>query len=554
MFFSSWGQMLGGAALLILTMGGGLAKAAEAPPVPLASGDDGACARLAAATIPDTSILSAAIQAAHAPVSGTEDRNGFVAPVPVTGLPAFCRVIGQIRPEPDSDIRFEVWMPVAQWDHRFHAVGNGGYAGSINYAVMAAALKAGKATASTDTGHQDRSTRSGWARGHPARIRDYGWRAIHLTAVAAKRLIASFYGEKPAYSYFMSCSNGGRQGLMEANRFPDDFDGILAGDPSAVSSQTIMSMVWTVQAQSAPGAAIRPGQAGLIRQEVLRQCDAIDGQADGIIADPRQCRFDVSSLTCGRSSSSDCFSPPQRDALRKIMAGPPLDRGRITGFGYPPSGTELGYPNPGSGWDGWIFGGVKSPLNHRIFPTGALQDFATAPYATVDTFDWTRDPGRLMAAADVDQNVRPDLGAFFRRGGKLILFHGWGDAGNPPQASIQFYQEMMRQGGGGPSNARLYMVPGMQHCTGGSGATEFGQYGERGVPLASDRPDRHIGAALQAWVEGGRAPEGIIASFAQKGQSVPGRQRLLCPFPQRAVLRSGADPDRAASYACRASN
>lgn len=539
---------LAGIAMAALTV-----SAADALGAVVAPNDGQACERLAEMAVPNTTILSARVQPANEPVDGSADTSGFVRPTLVSGLPTFCRVIGRIRPGADSNINFEVWLPMRGWDNRFHAVGNGGYAGSINYAAMAAALKAGKATASTDTGHQDKPTGSRWAKGHPARAIDYGWRAIHLTAQAAKALIAAFYGAGPKHSYFMSCSNGGRQGLMEAYRFPADFDGILAGDPSALPSQTIMSMIWTVQAQLPPGAAIRPSQTSLIQQEVLQQCDALDGQVDGIVADPRQCHFNAAKLACGSSPSPECLSPPQVGALRRIQAGPPKYRGKITGFRYPPSGTELGYPNAGSGWEGWIFGGPDSPLNHRFAPTGALRDFPDRPYATIETFDWKRDPGRLMAEADVNQNVRPDLRAFFRRGGKLIMFHGWGDPGNPPEESITFYEDLLRYSGGHQPNARLYMVPGMQHCTGGTGATEFGQYGARSVPLPGDSPDRHIGAALQAWVETGRRPEGIIAAVPRPDGSEPARERLLCPFPSRAKLRQGATPDSADSYVCASS-
>lgn len=305
------------------------------------------CATLAGLKLDQVMIESAVTQPASAPVAGANLPGMDGSPgagAAVAGLPAFCRVIGRIHPEPGSDIRFEVWMPSEGWDGRLNGGNNGGFAGSISYMDLASAVKAGQAGASTDTGHSGNGMESAWAEGHPERVRDYGWRGIHLTTVTAKKLLASFYGRGPDRSYFVGCSNGGRQALMEASRFPEDFDGIIAGAPAAVFTDLAMAMTNTLQAQLPPGAALRPEQARLLQSQVIEQCDAIDKQVDGLVADPLKCKVDVSKLACGVNRSPQCFTPPQLEALKRIHAGPRDASGRQVASGYPASGAEHGDP------------------------------------------------------------------------------------------------------------------------------------------------------------------------------------------------------------------
>ena len=515
------------------------------------------CAALANAKLDQVAIESTATQPASAPVPGARMPGMDGSPAggaQIAGLPAFCRVIGRIHPEPGSDIRFEIWMPSEGWTGRLNGGNNGGFAGSIAYSDLAAAVKAGQAGASTDTGHTGNGLESEWAKGHPERVRDYGWRGIHLTTVTAKKLIASFYGRGPDHSYFIGCSNGGRQALMEASRFPEDYDGIIAGAPAAVFTQVAMAMTGTVQAQLPVGAAIKPEQARLLQSEVIKQCDAIDSQIDNLVADPMKCKVDLSRLACGVDSSPQCFTPPQLTALEKIIAGPRDASGAQLTPGFPASGAEVGNPAPMLGWEGWILSAQKSPPAHVVFATGLLRDLVAKPFATPETFDFKKDPARLKAALSEDLDVNPDLRRFVDRGGKLIIWHGWADAAISPLATLDFYQASLRVSGSkAKESMRLFMVPGMQHCFGGTGAATFGQMG---APPGGATPDRSLGAAIQAWVETGRSPESLIgrkgiAEMMGAPSSAPEQQRLLCAYPNRAVLRLNADPDKASSYDCR---
>lgn len=523
-----------------------------APPIPAS-----ACTDLVGLKLADVEIVSATSQAAGAPVDGARlpgmNGNPGEGP-PVTGLPAFCRVAGRIHPEPGSSIRFEVWMPSTNWDGRLHGIGIGGFAGSIDYLTLGLALKAGQAAVATDTGHEGGSLDSAWAKGHPERVRDYGWRAVHLSTVAAKQLIQALYKRGPDHSYFVGCSGGGRQGLMEAARYPEDYDGIMAGAPAASFTELVIGMVNPLQAQLQPGAAIRPEQARLIQTEVLKQCDGIDGQVDGLVADPRRCHFDVAKLGCGTSNSPQCFSAPQLAALRRIYAGPRDASGRLLAGPYLPSGSEPGNPAPGLGWDGYLLAKPGAQPAAEALAGGVLQNFVQKPFATTATFDFNRDTPRLRAAMAVDMDAAPDLHRFFERGGKLVLFHGWADAAIPPENTLRYHSSMLRLSGPRAARSvRLFMVADMQHCLGGTGPDSFGQMG---APKPDDAPEHNIVAALQSWVEGHRpAPESLIGYRGLGGLMgipvvAPEKQRLICAWPNRDVLTPGGDPDKAASYSC----
>jgi feruloyl esterase len=469
-----------------------------------------------------------------------------------SGLPAFCRVVGSIRPERGSDIGFEVWLPSDRWNGRLYGAGIGGFAGSIDYMALGSAVRGGQVGVATDTGHKSTMQQSGWAKGHPERVRDYGWRAVHLSTITAKALARQFYGRGPDRSYFVGCSGGGRQGLMEAARFPEDYDGIVSSAPAASLTDLTVTMLNSVQAQLPAGAAIRPQQASLIQEEVLKQCDAGDGQVDGLVEDPRQCRFDVAKLACGTSTSPLCLSAPQVSALAKIYAGPRDASGRQLTAAYLPGGSEVGTPFPG-GWETYILKGT-APTGGEALAGGFLMDFVQRPFTTPATFDFTKDPQRLKAALSRDLDAPHDLRRFFARGGKLILWHGWADAAIPPEATLRYHAEMLRQSGARAKDAvQLYMVPGVQHCGGGLGATSFGQMGS---PQAGDTPARSMVTALRSWVEEDSRPGPLVARRGAGGMfgvpaAVTERQRLLCPWPGRAVLRPGADPDQASSYSCR---
>jgi hypothetical protein len=384
------------------------------------------------------------------------------------------------------------------------------FAGYINYTDLAAAVSAGQAGVATDTGHEAHATSGDWARGRAERIRDYGWRGVHLATVAAKQLVAQYYGRPPHKSYFIGCSNGGRQGLIEASRFPEDYDGIVAGAPASIWTNVAMSMISTVQAQKPKGARLRAGQIKFLQAETLQQCDLTDGLEDGLIADPRECKLDLGKLACGTSKSPQCFSPGQISALRRIYEGPRDSGGNQVAYGFVPSGAEVGNPVAFFGWEGWIAGTGDAPPFHEDYPREILENFVIHPFATVDDFDFSRHPDQLRNSLSAELDASPDLTRFFERGGKLIVWHGWADVAISPYLTLDFFDDL---------------------------------------------PDRSIAAAIQAWVETGRVPNQIIGVEATPmslgGGSKPGaREHLLCAYPARARLRAGADPASAASYTC----
>jgi Tannase and feruloyl esterase len=547
--------------LAVMTVAAGIAPqgsldvAAAQPSAPAVAKSGDSCARLGALHLKDVTISLATSIAKDAPVpnSGLSPMFGN-APVVGKAPAAMCRVVGHIRPTPASDIGFEVWLPASGWDGRLHGIGIGGFAGAIDYFTLAQGVRAGQATVATDTGHRGNMQESSWAKGQPEAVRDYSWRAIHLSTVAAKQVVAAFYGRRPDKSYFVGCSGGGRQGLMQAARFPNDYDGIVAGAPAASFSELAMALVNAHQAQVLPGATLRPSQTKFLQEEVLQQCDANDGQKDGLIDDPRQCRFDASKLLCSNSSSAQCFSEQQVGALRRLHAGPMNSAGLQLAGGYVPSGSEAGDPSPMLGWEGYLMSGGASNSAGRGLADGMLGALIQKPFATVETFNFDTDPARLRAASrelDAPANLR----RFFARGGKLMMWHGWADAAIPPEATLRYHAAMVRQSGArARDSVRLFMVPGVQHCYGGKGADVFGQ---SGAPSPSEVPERNIVMALQNWTEGKRsAPETLVGRRGHGGGMMgppapgPERQRLLCAWPKKAVLRNGADPDQATSYTC----
>ncbi len=516
------------------------------------------CESLAGLRLKDVEIVTATAQIADTPVEGARmpSMPGMQGAL-ISGLPAFCRVIGRIHPEAGSDIGFEVWLPAAGWDGRLHGVGIGGFAGSIDHMTLSTAVKAGQAAVATDTGHTGAPIESSWAKGRPERVRDYGWRAIHLSTVAAKDLIRAFYKRGPDKSYFVGCSGGGRQGLMEAARFPEDYDGILSSAPAASFTELGLAMINAIQAQLPAGAAIRPDQTGLLQEEVVKQCDAIDGQVDGLIDDPRQCRFDAAKLQCGTSQSAQCFSPQQVTALKRIHDGPRDAAGRLLAAGYLPSGSEAGKPLPMMGWEGYLLSNAGGVPQAESLAGGMLKDVIQQPFATTANFDFNRDTPRFRAEMARDIDASPNLQRFFARGGKLILWHGWADPAIPPEATLRYHTAMLRQSGPkAASSSRLFMVPGVQHCFGGIGADDLGQ---NGAPAPGSTRETNMVAALQDWTEGrAPAPETFVgrrdqvAIMAMMGMPVPKvvRERLVCAWPKRAVLKPGGGPDKASSYRC----
>jgi feruloyl esterase len=471
---------------------------------------------------------------------------------PITPKVGFCRVAGTIRPETGSKVNFEVWLPANGWNGRLHGIGNGGFAGAIQYVELAAAVDQGHAAVSTDTGHEGDMLDGAWAKDNPVAIRDFGWRAVHVSTLAAKAIVRAYYGKDATRSYFMSCSNGGRQGLMEAARFPEDYDGILAGAPAWQFPLLMVAMANTVQAQAPTGARLRLEQLKFVQDEVLRQCDGRDGQVDGLVADPRACRVDLSQIECGKNPSKLCLSSPQVTALQRIVDGPPTT-GQLAVPGYLLSGGEVGIPQY-YGWETWIVGLPGFGSSHARFSQAMLRDFMNGELGAPGTFDFHTGPAKLDAAMSPYLRPSADLTRFFARGGKLIMYHGWSDAAIPAQFTLQYYDKVLRKSGArARDQLRLFMIPGMQHCMGGPGPSQFGQ---TSTPAADTSPERNIGAALQAWVEQGRRPETLVGERSATGAASqasvgPVRERLLCAWPKKAVLRPGGDPDKGEGYSCR---
>lgn len=472
-------------------------------------------------------------------------------------LPAYCRVQGVARPTKDSEIRFEVWLPgAATWNGKYQQRGNGGYAGSIPSSSLADGLARGYATAGTDDGHvgQDPS----FAPGHPEKVIDFGHRAVHETAVHAKVVVAAYYGRPASRSYFSGCSDGGREALMEAQRYPEDFEGIVVGAPANEWIGLLTTGVWAWRAlNETPGSRIPVSKLPAIQRAVLASCDVLDRVKDGLIEDPRRCRFDPATLACKGPDGPGCLTAAQLTALRKIYDGPKNPRtGARIYPGHVP-GTEAVNGN----WDLWVVAGMDPKTMPPFLPWFGLgfyekMVFEKSPwdYRTLD-FDRDVATARTKLAAILSSD-NPDLAAFRRRGGKLIQYHGWGDAAISATGSIDYYERVKATLGGSVEDFyRLFMVPGMGHCGGGIGPTNFGN-GDFDAATAAD-PERDIHAALDRWVEKGIAPERIIATGQRPANGDTDFTRMtklsrpLCVFPKIAEYQGSGSIDSAANFVCR---
>jgi hypothetical protein len=494
------------------------------------------CESLAGLTLPDTQITSAELVpgGAFTPPTGPA----------IKDLPPFCRVAGSIRPTSDSDIRFEVWMPASSWNGKFHGVGNGGFAGSLSYTGLGAPLRHGYAAATTDTGHTGGD--ASWALGHPEKIVDYGYRAIHEMTVKAKAVVAAYYGSAPKRSYFASCSNGGRQALMEAQRYPADYDGIIAGAPANDFTGIAIGFLWNERALLAdPSGYIPASKIKAIESAALSACDARDGLTDGLIDDPTQCGFDPSTMVCKGPESDGCLTAAQVATLKKIYEGPRNAQGSVVFPGFVPGG-ESGT----GGWTAWINGTAPEKSLQFFFGTQLYRNMvADNPTWDLKTFDVDKD-GKLIREklAPILNATDPNLKPFHDRGGKLILYHGWCDAALTPLNTINYYNSVVTKLGAkrAAQFVRLYMVPGMQHCGGGPGPNRF--------LLNWTDPEHDMVLALERWVEEGIGPGAIVA--AKMPDQNPGgsaeRTRPLCPYPQVAKYKGSGSMDDAANFACAA--
>jgi len=463
-------------------------------------------------------------------------------------IPAFCRVAGVSQPTADSYIRFEVWLPASGWNGKFLGVGNGGFAGSIDYSALGRVLKRGYATAATDTGHEADGGDASWAFKHPEKVADFGYRGLHETVKNAKTLIQSFYQEPPRHSYFDACSDGGREALMEAQRFPEDFDGILAGAPANFWTHMLTSGVdITKTIYRNPAGYVSSVKIPAIQAATLAACDAQDGVKDGIINDPSRCRFDPTVLRCKGEESRACLTEAEISSLKKYYAGGRNSHGELIFPGFTP-GSEEG---PG-GWGSWITGpapgfGAGIMFMENYFRYMVFDDPAWNPVtANVDAAERMADEktARVLNATD------PDLRRFQARGGKLVLYHGWNDPAISPLNTINYYNNVLSKMGAQTAESfiRLYMVPGMQHCVSGPGPNWLGQ----GGTTTAKGPEHGIFAALEEWVEKGTAPDTVIATKYIGDNSSKGVQmtRPLCPYPQVAKYKGSGDTNDYTSFTC----
>jgi hypothetical protein len=483
------------------------------------------CEELSSLELPHTQITLAQSVAAGAftPPAGAGGGPG-APPAAYSRLPAFCRVGGTIRPTSDSDIRFEVWMPAANWNGKFVGVGNGVWAGSITYASMIDPLSMGYATAATDDGHQGNPLDASFAAGHPEKLVDFGHRAPHEMTVAAKAVINAFYGKKESRSLFVSCSTGGRQGLMEAYRYPKEYDGISSMAPANPMVSLMVSSLWTGHATLKDDASrIPPPKFGLVHKAAVEACDADDGVKDGIISAPARCRFDPAVLQCKGAEGAECFTAPQVAALRAIYQGPRNARTKEQIYpGFEP-GSEAMFPIQTMGPE--PFGVAFTYFRDLVFKD---------PKWDFRTFDYDKNVTRAIQAHGDILNVPPQgLENYLAGGRKLLLSHGWADGLIPPMSTVNFYNELTSQlGAKKTAGARLFMIPGMGHCAGGDGPFLFDAI-----------------STIDRWVETGQAPERIVVS---NPPNVPARTRPLCPFPQEAVYAGTGSTDDEKSFRCAA--
>jgi feruloyl esterase len=462
--------------------------------------------------------------------------------VPATDkLPAHCLVDGSVATSGNT-VDFRLGLP-AQWNGKFFFQGVGGFAGSMGR--LDAGLARGYASATTDTGHQGSSGTDGsWALNNRPKEIDYGHRGTHVTAVAAKSLTGAFFGKAPNYAYFSGCSNGGRQALMEAQRYPDDFDGIVAGDPSFGALGYVRRAITYQFMLASPDRVLPPAKLDVLSKAAVAACDAADGVIDGLVGDPRLCKFDPGPLECKGADAPDCLTTGQVASVKAIYSESKTPNGERI-FGFP-----VGHEGGNSGWPLWITG--RSPAEQR--PDGTMTFGAESPtgYRFADGFfrymafekddpdyDWrafdiSRDLPKIATIAEILSPTDADLGRFQKSGGKLLLYHGWADPAISAYGTIAYYDKAVRKAGGkaaADNFVRLFLAPGMHHCRGGPGPDDFDTL-----------------TALERWVEKGEAPVKLIASKEAEGKVV--RSRPLCPEPQRARYTGSGSIDDAANFRC----
>ena len=437
------------------------------------------------------------------------------------GMPEHCDVRGVIAPEAG----FSIKLPT-DWNSRFQMVGNGGTAGTISLGAVDAAVRKGFAASSTDTGHdaakEPLATFARVTAENPngqRKLIDFAYLAVHETAALSKQVIAAYYGAAPKYSYWVGCSTGGRQGLQEAQRYPEDFDGLVIGAPGVALTYNVIRRIWLGQAQL-EDAAIPAEKLALLTKAIYEKCDALDGLKDGLIDDPRRCVFDAAK------DCPNCFTAAQLKGLKKIYGGPRDSKGKQIFFG------ELVGAEP-------VWPDNVTPPSTTVLPRSESQmKFAMLePRPDADwsymQFDFDKDPARLAAATALLNPQNPNLGPLKKRGGKIVQYSGWADQQVNPRAGIEYYESVGKRLGAEATREfyRVFMVPGMYHCSGGPGCGSADWLG-----------------AVMDWVEKGEAPERILGAHMERG--VATRTRPLCPYPQVARYQGTGSIEEAANFKC----
>jgi feruloyl esterase len=487
----------------------------------------GNCESLATLHLPHTTITRAETVA-----EGT-----FIPPEgkPLPDLPAFCRVTATTRPSPDSDILVEIWMPQSDWNQRLEGTGNGGFAGKISYGALAEGLKRGYAVANTDMGMATPAgANAGIFVNRPERWTDWGYRATHEMTLLAKQVLRAYYAQDARRAYFVGCSTGGEQALMESQRYPDDYDGIVAGAAANNRTGVHVSILWNFAANERAPASYLPAAArSLLSQAVTNACDALDGAKDGVINDPLKCHFDPATLECKNAGQENCLTASQVETAKQIYAGPVNPRTGQSLYPGLPRGSEFGWdgldPNPGGK-------PPYAPIFQWVF--GPQWDWRHFDFDHDDTAYTQKLAGMVNATS-------PDIDAFRIHGHKLLMYHGWSDWLVAPGESINYYNSVLTRDTsvrpGKPDAAldqsfRLFMVPGMAHCAGGPGATHFDAL-----------------SAVVDWVERGVAPDRIITSKLPAAEigAAANTQRPLCPYPRVAQYQGSGSTNDASSFVCK---
>ena len=466
------------------------------------------------------------------------------APVP------HCKVAGVIG----AENHFELLLPET-WNGKFVMGGGGGFVGSVmNTSLMFGSLEAGYASVGTDTGHKGHPLVADWALDNPDRLVNFGHKAVHDTAVTAKALIKAYYQKDIGRSYFTGCSTGGRQAFMEAQRYPEDFDGIVAGAPgfdyTGIAGQASqINRAMYPDPNNLQEALVGPKEQELIESSYLAMCDEQDGIKDGILNDPRQCKFDVSTLLCKGDKTDSCLSKEQLAAVQVVYDGPKDSKGNVLFYGFP-FGAET---SPG-GWPRWLTGGVKfqadldefqggvdaggfkAPVEPNAFygfGNGIMRYFVfNDPYWNYATYNYDNLQKDTKQAAEILSATNPDLSAFRKRGGKMIIYSGWSDAAITGLAVAGYYEDVLAHDKTASDDVRLFMMPGVEHCFGGTGPSFVNFLTE-----------------IDLWFETGKAPEQVTALWLNEAMQPTG-SRPVCAYPEVAKYDGKGDTRKAESFNC----